>query len=103
MKERIGQQNLDYIPTKNKIMNKQEINKFFDAINGKRHKQLELSYTDVIAIMIKEKLKTESEIKLGSIKWDLHPEDGYYLSSKKTLSIKYQNKDYKITIEENGK
>ena len=81
-------------------MNKQEINNFFKAISQKEYKPLQLAYTDLIAVMIKEKLQTESEIQVGSIKWDLHPEDKYYLSSKKTLSVKYQNKDYKITIEE---
>ena len=37
-------------------MNKQDIDQFFKRINEKEYKPIALSYTDVIAIMIKEKL-----------------------------------------------
>jgi hypothetical protein len=65
--------------------------------------KLQLSYTDLIAITIKEHLQEEfaSNMVVNGVKWDLHPEEGYYLSSKKTISVKYLDKRYKITIEEN--
>tara|TARA_R100001143_G_C3246282_1_gene81453 strand:+ start:118 stop:345 length:228 start_codon:yes stop_codon:yes gene_type:complete len=70
--------------------------------------KLELSYTDLIAVCIKEKLQNEFPLtkydggmQVDGIKWDLHKKEGYYLSSKKTILVNYLGKGYKITIEEN--
>jgi len=60
----------------------------------------QLSYTDLIAVSIKEKLKLDKDMKVGNIEWDLHPEQGYYLSSKKTIEVLFNNKKYNITITE---
>lgn len=80
-------------------MDKEVIENFFNAID-KHYTAPELAYTDVIAIEIKEKLKQDKDYQVGSIEWDLHPEKGYYLSSKKTIKLKHRNKKYKITITE---
>lgn len=73
-----------------------------------KKKTLQLSYTDLLAVCIKEKLegdfpitKYDGGMQISGIRWDLHPEHGYYLSSKKVIEIRYLNKKYKITIEEN--
>ena len=60
----------------------------------------QLAYTDVIAVEIKEKLKQDKDYEVGSNEWDLHPTEGYYLSSKKQISLKHRGNKYKITIEE---
>ena len=80
-------------------MDKQTIEDFFNQIDTK-YKAPELSYTDLIAVAIKEKLSQDKDIKLGQIKWDIHPEEGHYLSSKKSIDVEYNNKMYNITITE---
>lgn len=38
---------------------------------------------------------------VGNIEWDLHPEDNYLVSTKKTMKIWDQSgKEYLITVEE---
>ena len=49
-------------------MDKQTIEDFFNQIDTK-YKAPELSYTDLIAVAIKEKLSQDKDIKLGQIKW----------------------------------
>ena len=64
-----------------------------------------LAYCDYIADTIKRSFtndKAENMIKsVGPIKMDLHPTEGYFLSTKKTMSMTDRNgKTYMITIEE---
>ena len=64
-----------------------------------------LAYCDFIADTIKKAFtndKPENLIaKVGPIKMDLHPIDGYFLSTKKTMMVEDINgKMYKITVEE---
>lgn len=64
-----------------------------------------LAYCDWIADAIKRSFtndKPENMIKnVGPIKWDLHPTEGYFLSTKKTLEVTdLNNKNYRVTIEE---
>lgn len=63
-----------------------------------------LSYTDYIADRIGDALKiTDSELllaKIGRVQWDLHPEHGYMLSTKKTIEVTDRNgTQYRITVE----
>jgi len=63
-----------------------------------------LAYCDRIASIIKEALpKDELRLiaKTGPINMDLHPTQGYFLSTKKTMSVTDRNgKAYMVTIEE---
>lgn len=64
-----------------------------------------LAYCDWIADQIKQHFtndKAENKIaQVGRIKMDLHPIDGYFLSTKKTMLVEDMNgKMYKITVEE---
>lgn len=64
-----------------------------------------LAYCDFIAHTIKQAFtndKPENLIKeVGNINWDLHPEEGYMLSTTKTLNVSDVNgKQYRITVEE---
>ena len=64
-----------------------------------------IAYCDYIAHTIKKTLVVSDEENMlstvGSVKLDLHPEQGYFLSTKKTIEVvdKY-GKQYKITVEE---
>lgn len=64
-----------------------------------------LAYCDYIADTIKRSFnndKPDNMIKsVGPIQMDLHPTEGYFLSTKKTISMTDRNgKTYMITIEE---
>lgn len=68
-----------------------------------------LAYCDYIADRIKRALDIdvrENRIytkvaKVGAIKMDLHPEEGYFVSTKKTIEIiDINGKQYKVTVEE---
>ena len=64
-----------------------------------------LAYCDWIADQIKRHFtndKAENKIvEVSNIVMDLHPIDGYFLSTKKTMLMQdYNGKQYKITIEE---
>ena len=78
---------------------KKDIDIFFDKVNA-HYQAPSLAYTDVIAIDIKDALKKYPENKVGGINWDLDPNDGSYVSSKKTIPLEYGGKKYKITITE---
>lgn len=57
----------------------------------------EPAYCDRIIDRIKRKMDWHT----GPIEMDLHPEEGYMLSTKKTLTIADHNgKMYKVTVEE---
>ena len=66
-----------------------------------------LAYCDYIADVVRKGLventaAPKSLVKdVGSIKMDLHPEEGYFVSTMKTIEvIDINNKIYKITVEE---
>ena len=62
---------------------------------------MKLIFCDKIAHFAKEGLKKEFEV--SGIKIDLHPELGYYVSTKKTMEITDHNgTKYTLTIEEKG-
>jgi len=61
-----------------------------------------MHYCDYIAQQIRDALlKTPDDIlgHVGSVKLDLHPEEGYMLSTKKTLQVQDNNGlSYTITV-----
>jgi hypothetical protein len=66
-----------------------------------------LAYCDYIADRVRTWFKNDvlvgSEyIKfVGNVKMDLHPTEGYFMSTKKTIEvIDINNKKYRITVEE---
>jgi hypothetical protein len=66
-----------------------------------------LAYCDYISALINEKLVNDLDSvqtvlkEVGSTKWDLHPEEGYFLSTKKTIDVMDKGgKKYRITVEE---
>lgn len=65
-----------------------------------------LEYCDYIADKIKTYLREDSyrDVSLlryvDKVNWDLHPEDGYMLSTKKTIKMQDKSgKWYKVTVE----
>jgi hypothetical protein len=67
--------------------------------------QSSMCYCDYIADLIKKIMSQADEkdliSKVGPIRYDLHPIDGYMVSTKKTIDITDRyGKMYKITIEE---
>ena len=70
-------------------------------------KLLKLAYCDYIADRIKKALTDDSSKvstfvgEVGKIDWDLHPQEGYMLSTKKHITTwDINGKAYSITIEE---
>jgi hypothetical protein len=69
---------------------------------------MNLSYCDYIAHIIKNNIISNDKENLlqntkstGPIGWDLHPEHGYMLSTKRTIMVIDRfGKAYRITIEE---
>jgi len=62
---------------------------------------MKLAYCDKIAFHIKLAMENSYDFKAGDIGWDLHPAEGYLLSTKKTIIITDRNeKQYIITVEE---
>jgi hypothetical protein len=64
-----------------------------------------LAYCDYIAHVISTAFnndKPENKItQVGRVKMDLHPIDGYMLSTKKTITMEdFNGKLYKVTVEE---
>jgi hypothetical protein len=64
-----------------------------------------LAYCDKIASVIhKSLLDYDSDGiigPVGQIEWDLHPEEGYFMSTKKTIEVSDTNgKTYRVTVEE---
>jgi hypothetical protein len=67
-----------------------------DAVPG-------MAYCDYIADCIVDVMKEEDQLidYVGPVEMDLHPTEGYMLSTKKSMSIVDSNgKRYKITVEE---
>jgi hypothetical protein len=66
---------------------------------------MNLAYCDKIADQIRKSLvKYDPDNIIGlvsTVKMDLHPSEGYFLSTKKTIEVCDMNeKMYKITVEE---
>ena len=62
-----------------------------------------LKYCDYIADVIKKGLCADDGLvsEVGHIKMDLHPEDGSFVSTKKTIPVKDVNgTSYIVTVEE---
>ena len=64
-----------------------------------------LAYCDYIASVISKSFfndKPDNMIeRVGPVKMDLHPIDGYFLSTKKTITMTDINgKEYLVTVEE---
>ena len=63
------------------------------------------AYCDKIAASIKEALNASDPdgiiMGCGKVRLDLHPEDGYLISTKKTLTVVDKNgKLYEVTVKE---
>lgn len=63
---------------------------------------MKLAYCDLIAHLIKKYLNSDERgIKVDKIHYDLHPDHGYFLSTKKTLDITdFNGKKYRVVVEE---
>ena len=63
---------------------------------------LEKAYCDYIANIIRTVIVPDSIIEsVGPVKMDLHPTEGWFVSTQKTMSIVDTNgKRYRVTIEE---
>lgn len=64
-----------------------------------------LAYCDKIADVIRKALlKYEPDdivAQVGPINMDLHPEHGYFMSTKKTITVlDFNGKQYRVTVEE---
>lgn len=64
-----------------------------------------LAYCDKVISVIRKSLMQHDPDGIlglvGPVKMDLHPEDGYLLSTKKTLEVSDMNgKWYRVTVEE---
>lgn len=64
-----------------------------------------LVYCDKIGDVIRKALVKYDEDGIiglvGGMKYDLHPEEGYFLSTKKTIDLTDMNgKSYRVTVEE---
>jgi len=62
-----------------------------------------MEYCDKIADVIRKALLKHDPDNIigliGPVEWDLHPVDGYFLSTKKTIEMTDMNgKKYEITI-----
>ena len=64
-------------------------------------KPMLLEYCDHIMDITKKALTISRSFNVLQTKWDLDPEGGYLVSTKKTMIVEDKNmKKYKITIEE---
>lgn len=68
-----------------------------------------LAYCDLIASKIKRALDAFDAdfdpvtLHPGKVNWDLHPEGGYMVSTKKTINVMDEHgKRYRVTVEEVG-
>ena len=64
-----------------------------------------LAYCDKIADVIRKSLLKYDADEIvglvGPIKMDLHPTEGYFMSTKKTIVVSdMQGKQYQVTVEE---
>ena len=68
---------------------------------------MKLAYCDYISNKIQESLREDSYKEqslihyVDKINWDLHPEERYFVSTKKTIEVTDVNgKKYMVTVEE---
>lgn len=66
-----------------------------------------LAYCDKIADVVRKSLLKYDPDNIvgfvGPIEMDLHPEKGYFMTTKKTIEVSDMNgKIYRVTIEETG-
>ncbi len=62
-----------------------------------------MAYCDELQDEIKTHLNKNTRFHVTKVNWDLHPKEGYLLSTKKVIELEdsdYGNKKYKITVEE---
>ena len=69
------------------------------------HPNVRPAYCDKIAASIKEALNASDPdgiiMGCGKVRFDLHPEDGYLVSTKKTMTVVDKNgKLYEVTVKE---
>jgi hypothetical protein len=70
-----------------------------------QEESLKPAYCDKIAVLIKDALNTSDPdgiiMGCGKVRFDLHPEYGYLISTKKKLTVVDKNgKIYEVTVEE---
>lgn len=67
------------------------------------------AYCDYIADRIKKALTADALVmapenivkEVGRVRWDLHPEGGYMLTTKKTIEVTdFNGRHYLVTVEE---
>ena len=68
-------------------------------------KPVSLAYCDYIADRIRTSLENDDPARLiarvGRVHWDLDPEGGWLVSTKKTMHVTDRNgKSYRVTVEE---
>jgi hypothetical protein len=68
-------------------------------------REVKPAYCDKIAVTIKDALNASDPngiiMGCGKVRFDLHPEDGYLVSTKKKLTVVDKNgKLYQVTVEE---
>lgn len=68
-------------------------------------KPVQLCYADYIAYRIADTLGAADHQRIihsvSKVHWDLHPTEGYMLSTKKTVNVVDKNgKSYRVTVEE---
>lgn len=75
------------------------------AIASAASRPPKLAYCDYIAQRIKEALSGVDRERIiadvGRVQWDLHPTEGWFVSTKKTIEITdIGGKRYRVTVEE---
>jgi len=76
--------------------------KLMDETIGQFFPRVGLVYCDKIAHLIKTLLPAvgDKNFKMSAVQNDLHPTQGYILSTQKTINVEYLGRKYLITIAE---
>jgi hypothetical protein len=76
--------------------------KTMDETIGNFFPKVGLVYCDKIAHLIKTLLPAvgDANLKMSAVQNDLHPIQGYILSTQKTIDVEYLGRKYLITIAE---
>jgi hypothetical protein len=67
-----------------------------------------LAYCDFIADRIRKALQVSAADtnepvhidNVGRVQYDLHPTEGYFMSTKKTIEVEAHGKKYRVIVEE---
>lgn len=66
-----------------------------------------MAYCDAISFVLRNALRDDAKSPMsyvknvGGVQWDLHEDEGYMLSTAKTIMVEDKNgKMYKVTVEE---